>query len=132
MLMPASEPQWTSRQIARSSTPFKLSSAIEHCCASPVSTAAPVNTDVSNKVIPRSLENNTVIRPYSGVGIWDDCCESFERMHIVLQTVLTRQQEFDTPANLYKFDNGIFRSMCQRSNITGEDIDRSRARTGKF
>ena len=30
--------------------------------------------------------------------------------------------EFDTPANLYELPNGIFRSMCDRSSITLEDI----------
>ncbi|KAI0041202.1 ABC transporter [Auriscalpium vulgare] len=32
--------------------------------------------------------------------------------------------EFDTPANLY-LDNGIFRTMCERSGITLEDIKRA-------
>ena len=30
--------------------------------------------------------------------------------------------EFDTPANLYKRADGIFRGMCERSTITLEDI----------
>ncbi|KAF5392368.1 hypothetical protein D9757_001460 [Collybiopsis confluens] len=30
--------------------------------------------------------------------------------------------EFDTPANLYQDSNGIFRSMCERSSITLDDI----------
>ncbi|KAJ3876293.1 ABC transporter [Lentinula edodes] len=30
--------------------------------------------------------------------------------------------EFDTPANLYKNPHGIFRSMCERSSITLDDI----------
>ncbi|KAJ3775268.1 ABC transporter [Lentinula raphanica] len=30
--------------------------------------------------------------------------------------------EFDTPANLYQVTNGIFRSMCERSSITQDDI----------
>ncbi|THH02765.1 hypothetical protein EW026_g125 [Hermanssonia centrifuga] len=33
-----------------------------------------------------------------------------------------RIAEFDTPSNLYKIDNGIFRGMCDRSSITLEDI----------
>ncbi|KAH8112628.1 ABC protein [Phellopilus nigrolimitatus] len=33
--------------------------------------------------------------------------------------------EFDTPANLYRDENGIFRGMCQRSNITLEEIEKS-------
>ncbi|KAL5504423.1 hypothetical protein ACEPAH_8498 [Sanghuangporus vaninii] len=33
--------------------------------------------------------------------------------------------ECDTPANLYRIENGIFRGMCQRSNITLEDIEKS-------
>ena len=30
--------------------------------------------------------------------------------------------EFDTPENLYKRADGIFRGMCERSTITLEDI----------
>ncbi|EPQ54017.1 ABC transporter [Gloeophyllum trabeum ATCC 11539] len=33
--------------------------------------------------------------------------------------------EFDTPANLYQRADGIFRSMCERSTITLEDIQRA-------
>ncbi|EJD07137.1 ABC protein [Fomitiporia mediterranea MF3/22] len=36
--------------------------------------------------------------------------------------------EFDTPANLYRMENGIFRGMCQRSNITLEEIEKSTLR----
>jgi hypothetical protein len=32
--------------------------------------------------------------------------------------------EFDTPANLFQF-GGIFHGMCERSNITGDDITRA-------
>ena len=34
-------------------------------------------------------------------------------------------KEFDTPANLYRMEHGIFRGMCQRSNITLEEIEKS-------
>ena len=30
--------------------------------------------------------------------------------------------EFDTPENLYKRHDGIFRGMCERSSITLDDI----------
>lgn len=30
--------------------------------------------------------------------------------------------EFDTPVNLYQKTDGIFRGMCEHSNITLEDI----------
>ena len=33
-----------------------------------------------------------------------------------------RIAEFDTPANLYKQTDGIFRGMCDRSSITLDDI----------
>ncbi|KAL5526288.1 hypothetical protein ACEPAF_8011 [Sanghuangporus sanghuang] len=36
--------------------------------------------------------------------------------------------ECDTPANLYRNENGIFRGMCQRSNITLEEIEKSSLR----
>ncbi|CDO74908.1 hypothetical protein BN946_scf184988.g15 [Trametes cinnabarina] len=36
--------------------------------------------------------------------------------------------EFDTPVNLFKKPGGIFRTMCERSGITLEEIERSRAR----
>jgi ABC-type multidrug transport system fused ATPase/permease subunit len=31
--------------------------------------------------------------------------------------------EFDTPRNLFLKEDGIFRSMCQKSNIAIEDVD---------
>ena len=37
-------------------------------------------------------------------------------------------QEFDTPANLYRMEQGIFHGMCQRSNITLEEIEKSALR----
>ena len=30
--------------------------------------------------------------------------------------------EFDTPTNLYGMSGGIFRSMCERSSISADDI----------
>ncbi|KAI0768143.1 ABC protein [Trametes elegans] len=36
--------------------------------------------------------------------------------------------EFDTPSNLYKRPDGIFRGMCERSGITLEEIERSRSK----
>ncbi|TDL20835.1 ABC protein [Rickenella mellea] len=36
--------------------------------------------------------------------------------------------EFDTPLNLFRNENGIFRGMCQRSNITMDEIEKSHAR----
>ncbi|KAG0693348.1 ABC protein [Suillus ampliporus] len=33
--------------------------------------------------------------------------------------------EFDTPSNLFKVEGGLFRGMCERSNITLEDIETS-------
>jgi len=35
--------------------------------------------------------------------------------------------EHDTPLNLFAREGGIFRSMCERSNITREEIERARA-----
>ncbi|KAG2140137.1 ABC protein [Suillus clintonianus] len=34
--------------------------------------------------------------------------------------------EFDTPSNLFRMDNGLFRGMCERSNISLKDIETSR------
>ncbi|KAG1720078.1 putative YOR1-ABC transporter [Suillus lakei] len=34
--------------------------------------------------------------------------------------------EFDTPSNLFKMESGIFRGMCERSNISLKDIETSR------
>ncbi|KAG0705755.1 ABC protein [Suillus ampliporus] len=34
--------------------------------------------------------------------------------------------EFDTPTNLFKVEGGIFRGMCERSNISLKDIETSR------
>ncbi|KAG0699189.1 ABC protein [Suillus ampliporus] len=34
--------------------------------------------------------------------------------------------EFDTPSNLFKMEDGIFRGMCERSNISLKDIETSR------
>ncbi|KAH9856552.1 ABC protein [Lenzites betulinus] len=36
--------------------------------------------------------------------------------------------EFDTPANLFNQPAGIFRGMCERSGITQEEIERTRAK----
>lgn len=33
--------------------------------------------------------------------------------------------EFDTPSNLFKIENGLFRGMCERSNISLKDIETS-------
>ena len=33
-----------------------------------------------------------------------------------------RIAEFDTPTRLYNMEDGIFRGMCDRSNISLEDI----------
>lgn len=33
--------------------------------------------------------------------------------------------EFDTPLNLFRHTDGIFRSMCERSGITEGDIKES-------
>ncbi|KAG2037723.1 P-loop containing nucleoside triphosphate hydrolase protein [Suillus americanus] len=33
--------------------------------------------------------------------------------------------EFDTPSNLFKIESGIFRGMCERSNISLKDIETS-------
>jgi hypothetical protein len=37
-----------------------------------------------------------------------------------------RISELDTPANLYQNPTGIFRTMCDRSSITLEDIKAAR------
>ncbi|KAG2147644.1 ABC protein [Suillus clintonianus] len=34
--------------------------------------------------------------------------------------------EFDTPSNLFKMEGGVFRGMCERSNISLKDIETSR------
>ncbi|KAG2369149.1 ABC protein [Suillus spraguei] len=34
--------------------------------------------------------------------------------------------EFDTPCNLFKIESGLFRGMCERSNISLKDIETSR------
>ena len=36
-----------------------------------------------------------------------------------------RIAEFDTPTRLYDTEDGIFRGMCDRSNISREDIRRA-------
>ena len=36
-----------------------------------------------------------------------------------------RIAEFDTPLRLYDIGDGIFRGMCDRSNITLDDIRRA-------
>jgi ATP-binding cassette subfamily C (CFTR/MRP) protein 1 len=33
--------------------------------------------------------------------------------------------EFDTPTRLFEMEGGIFRSMCNRSKISSEDIRRA-------
>lgn len=33
--------------------------------------------------------------------------------------------ELDTPENLYRIEDGIFRSMCERSSITLEDLKKA-------
>ncbi|OAX31396.1 hypothetical protein K503DRAFT_91609, partial [Rhizopogon vinicolor AM-OR11-026] len=33
--------------------------------------------------------------------------------------------EFDTPSNLFKIESGLFRGMCERSNISLKDIETS-------
>jgi hypothetical protein len=38
---------------------------------------------------------------------------------------LRRGQEFDTPLNLFELENGIFRGMCSRSNISKTDIEKA-------
>jgi ATP-binding cassette subfamily C (CFTR/MRP) protein 1 len=35
-------------------------------------------------------------------------------------------QEFDTPHNLFKIEGGFFRGMCERSNISLNDIETSK------
>jgi ATP-binding cassette, subfamily C (CFTR/MRP), member 1 len=37
-----------------------------------------------------------------------------------------RVAELDTPMNLFDLQGGIFRGMCDRSNITRSDIEKSR------
>ena len=32
-------------------------------------------------------------------------------------------QEFDTPLNLYKREDGIFRALCNESNISEKDVN---------
>ena len=44
--------------------------------------------------------------------------------HIFRNTMFP--QEFDTPCNLYH-NEGLFRGMCDRSNITLQDIQAARA-----
>ena len=42
-------------------------------------------------------------------------------------------QEFDTPINLFGIFDGIFRSMCERSGVTLEDIKLAvKKKTGKL
>ena len=42
-------------------------------------------------------------------------------------------QEFDTPVNLFGIFDGIFRSMCERSGVTLEDIKLAvKKKTGKL
>ncbi|KAJ7669805.1 hypothetical protein B0H14DRAFT_3538606 [Mycena olivaceomarginata] len=33
--------------------------------------------------------------------------------------------EFDTPLNLFNKDEGLFRSLCDKSNITSSDIEKA-------
>lgn len=41
---------------------------------------------------------------------------------------LTDRQEFDTPLNLYRNQESLFRTMCDRSNISYQDIEENRQR----
>jgi len=41
--------------------------------------------------------------------------------------LLTIAQEFDTPLNLFMQEEGIFRSMCQGSGITQEEVEKASA-----
>ena len=36
--------------------------------------------------------------------------------------------EYDTPENLFNMTEGIFRSMCERSGITLDEIERTRSK----
>ena len=40
----------------------------------------------------------------------------------VVKSLSIRLQELDSPAALFEKSDGIFRSMCERSSITLEDI----------
>ncbi|KAG2147643.1 ABC protein [Suillus clintonianus] len=48
---------------------------------------------------------------------------SYDRI-LVLEAGLVA--EFDTPSNLFKMEGGVFRGMCERSNISLKDIETSR------
>jgi len=37
-------------------------------------------------------------------------------------------KEFDTPYNLFMVEGGLFRGMCEGSNISLKDIEKSRIR----
>ena len=43
----------------------------------------------------------------------------------------SRTQEFDTPLNLY-INDGIFRGMCERSNISLDDIQKATMKRETF
>ncbi|KAG1781882.1 ABC protein [Suillus placidus] len=49
------------------------------------------------------------------------CLNTFQQL-----STHTLSKEFDTPSNLFKMEGGLFRGMCERSNISLKDIETSR------
>lgn len=46
-----------------------------------------------------------------------------DRVLLPSLTLISPAQEFDTPLNLFSQEAGVFRSMCEKSRISREDIE---------
>ena len=106
------------RPTTRFSELFKLSSTIAPCCASHVCIPRILFLQALMRNF-RSLTHHHLIRPCSRDGCWFRGCKFLFAHYVFRITMLP--QEFDTPCNLYH-SAGLFRGMCDRSNVTLEDI----------
>ena len=75
----------------------------------------------------RSIAYHHFIRSYRRDGCWF-CSGEFLFTHPVLRVAISFLQEFDTPRNLYQRE-GLFRGMCEKSNITLKDIEMAKFET---
>jgi hypothetical protein len=47
-------------------------------------------------------------------------------VRVLVEIILTALcKEFDTPLKLFNKDDGFFRSLCEKSNITSSDIEKA-------
>ena len=106
------------RPTTRFSKLFKLSSGIVPYCASHVHMLHTWFLQVLMQNF-RSPTHHHLIRLCPRDGCWFCGCKFLFVHYIFCITMLP--QEFDTPCNLYH-STGLFRGMCDRSNVTLEDI----------